>query len=212
MKPRQTLALLLVTSSALLLSGCQTLSSSKQTPSASLAHLLQTKAHGSIPLQPPWIGEAKNTVRSGWFAHHPEPAKSEAWRQKLRFDAFRSSDDQPLFRLLHVGPQCLSSPDGGTTGGQYTYRSSLPSEAQLLASKTVSKLSRSLGPSQNPTDVWGTATEWHSTVGWCFFTMPDAQTIQTVDIFCFVERPIHASQWKIVSMSVWRGTAHPAGK
>lgn len=174
---------------------------------APLARLLKTTTSCRVRLQPAWVGDANYTIRTGFFTNADSP-EAQRLDRELRFDWYSYSHKQSYF---HFGPATISKSEGDDgESAIHTFRTSLPTDAELASAKTVSALERLLGPSQGWTDGWGKREgEMSKTAGWDFFTLKDETTIETVTVFCMVSRLQGEVEWRVESMKVIRGTAKP---
>ncbi len=174
-----------------------------------LAQLLKTNAPCRVRLQPAWKGEAKHTVRTGWFTN-ADSAKLEKLERELRFDWFSYSDK---LSPLNWGRAIISKGERGN--GQsaiHSFRASLPTDAEIAGARTVSTLEKLFGPSQGFADGWGSNKEMRSSAGWAFFTLKDESTVETVSVVCMTVWRAGDTEVHVDSMKVTRGSATPKGK
>jgi hypothetical protein len=156
-----------------------------------LAQLLKTNLPCRVRLQPSWTGNAKPTVRTGCFTN----ANLRQIDSELRFDWFRYSDNPNVW---HFGPRTISQSAGGdSTMAIHTYRPDLPTDAVIQGCKTISALTNVLGPSQ------GFHDGAPFSAGWRFFTLTSTNTVETLSVFCFRDKP----DSEIDSLRILRGIA-----
>lgn len=166
-------------------------------PTSQLAQLLATNAPCRVRLDPPWVGKAVDTVRTGLDRKNPDPPDLARLKGELRFDWFSFSDQSSPW---HFGPKTISRSEGGETESAiYTWRASLPSDSDLVAASTVSELEKFLGPPQGFHDMGA---------GWAFFTLGKSDEVETVSISCFTPHR-YGGQWVIDSLQVTRGKVRP---
>ena len=175
-----------------------------------LAELLRTNRNCRVRLTPSWTGEAKVTVRTGSFLTADSPAGGRR-EDPLRFDWFAFNDPAPVNG--HFGKVWISKDEGGSSGSAiHTFRSSLPTDDELLATRSVTELEKRLGLSQGWRDAWGSEAAMYSTAGWSFFLLKDSTMVETVSIFCMTTRRKGEAEWRVDSMRITRGTARPKAK
>ena len=161
-----------------------------------LPQLLKTNTPCRVRLQPAWVGDAKFTVRTGFFTN-AAASQFESLERELHFDWFSYSRKPSSF---HFGPRTISKNEGDDSESAiHAFRASLPSDAELTAATTVSALEKFLGPSQGFSDGW--------TASWEFFTLKDDTTIETVSVFCMITNRRGDVEWRVDSIKVIRGTA-----
>ena len=190
--------------------GCATsdVKHSPQGPATPLAQLVQTEVPGRVRLHPAWTGNAQLTVGTGYYSH-ADSRQLDRRESELRFDWFTCSNKM----ANGFGKRTISKDEGGDRQSNiYTYRTSLPTDAELTAATTVSALKGFFGLSQGFTDGWGDQREMHSTAGWTFFTLKDDATIETVSVFCMITHRDGDPEWRVDSMRVTRGSARPGEK
>ena len=187
---------------------------------AQLAQLVSTNTLCRVRLQPPWTGEARQTVITnyprltlpfgtrGQLRERPAlrvPAELEKLQRELHFDWFTYSDKPSHF---YFGARRLSRSLGekGETFG-HSYRASFPTDAQITAATTLSSLTNLLGPTQGPGDSWGLFGETYSIVFWSLFTLTDERTIETLSVSCTLVQPHAQSERQLDSIEVRRGVA-----
>jgi hypothetical protein len=162
-----------------------------------LAQLLKTNVPCRVRLEPAWIGYAEPTIRTGTFTNSLLP-QLEGLERELRFDWFTYSDKRSA---VNFGPRNISKSEGGEMISLiHTFRSSLPTDADLTKVTTISELERLLGPSQGGRCVYGIDFQMFSSARWQFFSIKDAGTIETLSISCGVTRRDPDPEWRVSSM------------
>jgi hypothetical protein len=191
---------LLAASFALLLTSCATpVSHSKQ-----LAQLVATNTPCRVRLQPAWEGTALPTVLTGSFASISYFDRSEGF---LHFDWFTCRDKPSP---LNIGPRTISNAIGGNVMALFTFRPSLPGEAEFTVIATLADLQSLLGPPQNFVDVWGEINgDEHTAEHWAFFTVSCDGPVETLRISCTATREPNDREYHVDSLKVVRGFAWP---
>src|SRR4029453_15074413 len=157
MRPKYQESFTVVSFSFVFLMGCL----AATLPSTQIAQLLKTNTPCRVRLQPPWTGSSENTVRTGFFRSTQSP-QHEKFHRELRFDWFTYSDKPSVF---HFGPRTMSRSAGGDgETAIHTYRTDLPTDADIQGWTTISAL----------TNLLGAPHGFHDGVpfsaGWSFFT------------------------------------------
>jgi hypothetical protein len=179
-------------------------------PVGTLAEGMAATAPGGWRLNPAWVGTARDTVATGFFAKEGENAKQRERRLHLRFDRFHYSDVPSAWGF---GARMVSRSAGGESETDiHSYRESLPSDEEIMRATTPAQLGALLGRSQGFSDGWGSLSAMHTTGSWSFFTMRGPETMETVSVFCMMTLRCGPGESTVDSVQVTRGTARPEGR
>ncbi len=191
---------------------------------AQLAQLVSTNTPCRVRLQPPWTGEARQTVITNYprltipfgtlgplreRPAHERPARRvsaelEKLQRELHFDWFTYSE-KPHF-LPSTRRISKNYGDKGETF-LHCYRASFPTDAQITAVTNFSSLTNLLGATRGHMSAWGLDGETHTAASWALFALKDEQTIETLSVHCTLVQPRGQSERQLESIEVRRGIA-----
>jgi hypothetical protein len=145
-----------------------------------LASLMTTNKPGSYQLRPAWVGIEKVTAHTGYFTNWFEITNQT--NQWFHFDRFTVCPG----RIMPVAPEdryiCEVDASGQISSiYTFSYRSSLPTDSELLRVPNPSSLTNLLGwtfPPKRQAD----ARDWIS-IGGAYFTLAPFNSIETVRVW-----------------------------
>jgi hypothetical protein len=161
-----------------------------------------TNVPGQHLLQRPWVGEAKATVRTGYYATNQSPPELRKLETEIHFDLLTvpGGASSNSVRALFLSQSRGRTREGWSYVHPHTYRRTLPSDNEITGCRTVSDLTSLVGVPQ-----WADGAPY--TAGWRFFTIGPSNRIETLVVICT------AFGWEggkgpPDSLAVWRGTAY----
>lgn len=180
----------------------------REAAATQLAQLLTTNGLCKVRLLPPWMGETRETVRTG-ICTNKLPKITTKDDSHLRFDWF--SHHPPVRVPLHeCGPITISEDDIGAETAFHSYRAALPSDELITTAERLSRLRDLLGSAGAPgLDSFTAGDLTHGSSSWSLFTMKGEKTIETLRVFSLIKQRDGDSDWRIEGLRVTRGTASP---
>lgn len=164
---------------------------------SSLAQALKAKRPGHYPLDRPWTGVLCQTISTGSFK--------------------KQNVQKPIPVLFDVLVKDNSSVHGGTlakrSGNQAaspscTYRPALPSDEEIVGTRTESALEELLGGQTGRRDRWEDGTrQTHSQAHRFAFSLKETNMVEVLQVTCSTVKRETERDWRIEAVQIRRGTA-----
>ena len=195
--------------------------------------IVKCSAEGHWNLHAPWGGTSQITTNTGWFAtedaerNGQEPgnfwvnkvAIENQHRTRLLLDglspeSFVTSGDEPtndipdIWNFGSIWIACSSDPEA--IAGVYSYLPTLPSDNRLTACSYLTDMVEMIGEHQGFRDgCGGPDGTVHSQYRRSVFAFNGRDTIDTLDVFAFIQCNTSNPVWIIDSLEIRRGVAKP---